>query len=137
MRRDTILPNFINLSAANGGIGRKGEKRKRASGDFFIASICFLANQSDSPGQPKRPLRAATAVSYNYYVQLVAIERNWMRVANLNVAKGGKLVVHKPRSKAIRHRSIAIIKRNKAVRSWIPPVSSPSKPNPLSSHEIS
>jgi hypothetical protein len=40
--------------------------------------------------QSKRLLRAVTAVRYNYRVESVAIERNWMRVANLNVAKGGE-----------------------------------------------
>ena len=51
-------------------------------------SSILLANQDDSSGQLKKSLRAATAVRYDYYVQLVAVERNWMRVANLNVAKG-------------------------------------------------
>ena len=45
--------------------------------------LILLANQGDSPGQPKKSLRAATAVRYNYYVQLVAIERDWTRVPNL------------------------------------------------------
>jgi len=31
----------------------------------------------------KRSLRVAIAVRYNYYIQLVAIRRDWMRVANL------------------------------------------------------
>ena len=34
----------------------------------------ILANQGDSPGQPKRSLHAATAIRYNYSVQLVAIK---------------------------------------------------------------
>ena len=36
--------------------------------------MILLANQGDSLGQPKRSLRAATAVRYNYYVQQVAIK---------------------------------------------------------------
>ena len=51
--------------------------------------MILLANRGDSPWQPKKSLRAATAVRYNYYVQLVATRRNWMRGANLNLAKGG------------------------------------------------
>ena len=35
----------------------------------------------------KRSLRVATAVRYNYYVQLAATRRNWMRVATANLAK--------------------------------------------------
>ncbi len=51
-----------------------------------------LANQNDSPGQPKWSLRAATCVRYNYYVQLVATKRDWMRVPNVkfwSTAEGG------------------------------------------------
>jgi hypothetical protein len=33
-------------------------------------------------------MRAATAVRYNYFVQLVAIKRNWMHVTNLNLLEG-------------------------------------------------
>ena len=36
--------------------------------------LILLANQGDSPGQPKRSLRAATAIRYHYSVQLVAIK---------------------------------------------------------------
>jgi hypothetical protein len=40
---------------------------------FRQALSCFdlilLANQNNSPGQPKESLRVATAVRYNYYVQ--------------------------------------------------------------------
>ena len=36
--------------------------------------LILLANQNNSPGQPKVSLRGATAVRYNYYVQLVAIK---------------------------------------------------------------
>ena len=36
-----------------------------------------------------RFLQLSIGVRYNYYVQLVAIKRNWMRVANLNFARGG------------------------------------------------
>ena len=67
--------------------GRKGS---------VVFALILLANQGDSPGQPKRSLRAATAVRYNYDVQLVATRRNSIRVPNLQLAKGGgvKLVVH-------------------------------------------
>jgi hypothetical protein len=52
-------------------------KRKRT------CSILILpANQGDSPGQPKRPLRVATGIRYNYYVQLVAFKRGRMRVSH-------------------------------------------------------
>src|SRR6266576_2955698 len=60
-----------------------------------------LANQNNSPGQPKWSLHAATCVRYNYYVQLVATKRDWMRVPNVkfwSTAEGGggwKLVVKK------------------------------------------
>ena len=65
-------------------------------------SVCLQSDspgqlRRDSPGQPKRSMRVATAVRYNYYVQWVIIERNWMRVANSNFARGGgvNLVMHK------------------------------------------
>ena len=50
----------------------------------------LLANQGDSLGQLKKALHAAIAIRYNYYVQLVVIERNWTRVANLNVTRRGE-----------------------------------------------
>jgi len=56
----------------------KGERRK-----VYVFNLILLANQRDSLGQPKGSLRVATAVRYNYYVQLVATRRNWMRVPNL------------------------------------------------------
>ena len=62
-------------------MGKKGKKEKA-----YIRQVlnCFnsipLVNQDNSPGQPKRSLRAVTAVRYNYYALLVAIRRNWMRV---------------------------------------------------------
>ena len=41
-----------------------------------------------------RFLQLSIRLRYNYYVQLVAIKRDWMRVANLIFAEGGwKLVV--------------------------------------------
>ena|ERR1700722_12689229 len=58
--------------------------------EAYVFNLILLANQGDSPWQPKRSLRVATAFCYNYYVQLVATRRNWMRVANLNLAKGGE-----------------------------------------------
>ena len=50
---------------------------------MYVFNLILLANERDSPGQPKRPLRVATAVRYNCYVQLVATKRDWMRVPNL------------------------------------------------------
>ena len=59
---------------------RRSQEREE---EAYAFNLIILANQGDSPGQPERSLRAATAVRYNYYVQLVAIERDWMRVPNL------------------------------------------------------
>jgi hypothetical protein len=63
------------------------EKRKRTS-----FNLIPLANQGESPGQPKRSLRVATTVRFNY-------KRDWTRVPNLKSRsarqRGGvKLVVH-------------------------------------------
>jgi len=85
---ETVL--YSRFGGHNGGVV-KGEKRKRTN-------LILLANQGDSPGQPKKVLAWATAIRYNYYVQLVAIKRSRMHVANLIFRsarqKGGvKLVV--------------------------------------------
>ena len=66
--------------------------------EAYVFNLTLLANQGDSPRQRKRSLLAATCVRYNYYVQLVATKRDWMRVPNLKFQsahqKGGvKLVV--------------------------------------------
>ena len=72
----TISPNFIRnwrnsfvfaFWRPQRGGAVKGEGRARAS------SVGSPANQGDSPGQPKRSLRAGTCVRYNYHVPLVAI----------------------------------------------------------------
>ena len=49
----------------------------------IVKTANLQVNQGDSPGQPKRSLRVATAVRYNYYVQSVEIRRNWIPVPNL------------------------------------------------------
>ena len=86
----TMLLNFIDLSAETALYSRfgghkggvvKGEKGEEEEAHVF--NLILLANQSDSLWQPKRSLRIATAVRYSYYVQLVAIRRDWMRVPNL------------------------------------------------------
>ena len=71
----TIFPNFIDLSAETvlsprfgghkGGVA-KGEKGRRGS----------VLNQGKSLGQPKRSLRVAITVCFNY-------KRDWIRVPNL------------------------------------------------------
>ena len=48
-------------------------QRRRSQGgeeEAYVFNL-ILANQGDSLGQPKRSLRAATTVRYNYYIQLV------------------------------------------------------------------
>ena len=97
----TILPNFIG-NCRDGVVSafwqRHGQERERGSvcrGSVCRGSVrqasseCFdliiRANQNNSPGQPKEPLCVSTAVRYNYYVQSVAIERDWMRVPNLKI----------------------------------------------------
>ena len=58
--------------------------RKRTLGkvlSYFNSNS--LANRGDSLGQPKRSLRVAIAIRYNYYIQLVAIRRDWIRVLNV------------------------------------------------------
>ncbi len=62
--------------------------------------MILLANQNNSPGQPKESLRVATAVRYNYYVQLVAIKarsdaRTEFKILEHSLRGGWKLVVHK------------------------------------------
>ena len=60
-----------------------GEGGEGGEDEAYVFNLILLADQDVSPGQPKRSLRVATAVHYRYYVQLVAIKRGWMRVANL------------------------------------------------------
>ena len=62
-------------SRFGGGVGIKGEKAEAYVGQILNCfNSILLANQDNSPGQPRQFLRAATAVRYNYYVQLVAVE---------------------------------------------------------------
>ena len=62
---------------------RKRMLRKRTSQVLSCFVLIPLANQNNSPGQPKSSLRTAIAVRYNCYVQLVATKRGRMRVPNL------------------------------------------------------
>ena len=57
--------------------------RKCTSQVLSCFDLIPLANQNNSPGQPKQSLRAAIAIHYNCHVQLVATRRGRMRVANL------------------------------------------------------
>jgi hypothetical protein len=57
---------YSRFGGHNGGVVR-GEKRKRTSSIWFSWPTANLqGNQGDSPGQPKRSLRVATAVRFNY-----------------------------------------------------------------------
>ena len=61
--------------------------------------LILLANQNNSPGQPKESLRVATAARYNYCVQLVAIKarsgaRTEFKILEHSLRGGWKLVVH-------------------------------------------
>ena len=76
-----ILPNFIGYCRDSVAEGR----RKREIEEAYVEEayveeayvrqvlsyfdLILLANQGDSPGQPKRTLRVATAVRYNCYIQ--------------------------------------------------------------------
>jgi hypothetical protein len=116
-----ILPKFIDLSAETALYSRfGGHKGRRSYGggggeeEAYVFNLIPPANQGVSPGQPKRSLRMATAVRYRYYVQLVAIKRGWLRVANLKSRsarlRGGVKLVAVPNSSDIK-RLIAISPR--------------------------
>ena len=69
----TILPNFIDHcgdSVVFAFWWRHRQKREKEEAYIKQVLNCFdlilLANQGDSPGQPKRSLPAATAIRYNY-----------------------------------------------------------------------
>ena len=90
----TTLSNFIGNcgdSVVFMFLRRRRQKRERGTyvEEAHVRQVlsCFSAtppvNQNNSPGQPKESLRVATAIRYNYYVQLVATKRSQMRVANL------------------------------------------------------
>ena len=80
-RRFIIVGSWIQSRGVNLGPTRRRHGREHGRGGRPLETK-FL--------QPSIWLR------YNYYVQLVATRRNWMRVTNLNLAKGGgKLVVQK------------------------------------------
>ena len=70
----TMLLNFIDLSAETALYSRFGghkggvvKEEKGEGEEAHVFSVILLANQSDSPWQPKRSLRIATAVRYSYY----------------------------------------------------------------------
>ena len=72
----TILPNFID-NCRNGFVfafwrPQRGAQLRGGRG-ACVLSLVPPANQGDSPGQPKRSLRAGTCVRFNFYIQLVAI----------------------------------------------------------------
>ena len=68
----TIFPNFIDLSAETvlssrfgghkGGVAKGGEGGEE---EAYVFNLIPLANQGESPGQPKRSLRVATTVRFN------------------------------------------------------------------------
>ena len=57
--------------------------RKRTSASSELVQFDSPGQPRRFPGQLKRSLRVAIAIRYNYYVQLVAIRRDWMRESNL------------------------------------------------------
>ncbi len=68
----------------------------RASNFASIATNCIQQLQRTASWLPRR---TTEGVRYNYYVQLVAIKRDWMRVANMDLSPcspqgGWKLVVN-------------------------------------------
>ena len=79
-----ILPNFIgNCRDSVVFVFWRRHRQKGGNEEAYVEEAyirqvlsCFdlilLANQGNSPGQPKRSLRVATAIRYNYYVRLVA-----------------------------------------------------------------
>src|SRR6266566_9295293 len=78
----TILPNFTGncRDSVVFALAEVQAKERAYVEEAYVRQVlsCFdlilLANQNNSPGQPKESLRVATAVRYNYYVQLVAIK---------------------------------------------------------------
>ena len=68
------------------GMGKR-EKEEAYVKEAHVRQVLTipLANQNNSPGQPKWSLRAAIAIRYNCHVQLVANRRGRMRVANLKL----------------------------------------------------
>ena len=96
-----ILPNFISHyrdSVVFAFWRRRGQKREKEEAYVRQVLNCFnstpLASQDNSPGQPKRSLRAATGVRYSYYVQLVAIRRNHTRARSSFAKEGGVEAAH-------------------------------------------
>ena len=55
-----------------------------------LTKITALRRKAWSP--ETKFLQSSIWLRYNYYVQLVATRRNWMRVTDLNLAKGGGAV---------------------------------------------
>ena len=72
----TILPNFIGncRDSVVFALAEVQAKERAYVEEAYVRQVlsCFdlilLANQNNSPGQPKETLRVATAVRYNYYV---------------------------------------------------------------------
>ena len=84
-------------SRFGGGMSKRHRKRKRMSGKFWVTSIWFSwPTRITLQGNQNS---AATAVRYNYYVQLVAIQARLDAHTEFEISqrspKGGwKLVVH-------------------------------------------
>jgi hypothetical protein len=95
--REVPTVRYCQTSSATAETALRRCRQKRENEEAYVEGAyvrqvlsCFdlilLANQGDSPGQPKRSLRVATAVRYNCYVQLVATKR----IQNFGAfAKGG------------------------------------------------
>src|ERR1700733_1720095 len=97
----TILPNFIGHcrdSIVFAFWWRRRQKREKE--ETYVRQVlnCFNSTRLEFPwptrqfpwptriilqGNQKWSLRAGTCVRYNYYVQLVATKRDWMRVPNV------------------------------------------------------
>src|SRR6266568_5321570 len=103
----TILPNFTGncRDSVVFALAEVQAKERAYVEEAYVRQVlsCFdlilLANQNNSPGQPKESLRVATAVRYNYYVQLVAIKarsdaRTEFKILEHSLRGGWKLVVH-------------------------------------------
>src|SRR6266700_3196478 len=82
----TILPNFTGncRDSVVFALAKVQAKERAYVKEAYVRQVlsCFnlilLANQNNSPGQPKESLRVATAIRYNYYVQLMATKRGRM-----------------------------------------------------------
>src|SRR6266571_9153362 len=68
-----ILPNFTS-NCRDSVVFVLAEEEAYVGQVLSCFDLILLANQNNSPGQPKESLHVATAIHYNYYVQLVAIK---------------------------------------------------------------